>query len=282
MSTCFDDITRGHELYLRHLLLLGQAAPLALKAVIEREVRKRGESLAQLIGKKKDTFNVNYRKQFLQLFQDDEVKTNTDSWDTSLLCVVTFVLFKSYLTSTALQAVTCVSDQRKDLDNYAHSASLNFKTFETKWVPLNSAMLELIKDIDDEAKFECKRMIHSFKSESIKVNIELINKMKQINDVNLHVQMAIQDKVAPNIHGEAGNCDQNEPVELQKVTKMMGNYRWVGHPPRLHSPFKVTVTIKRGSVDHPWTAETSVQVSEPGVAPASTPLAIENASAPRP
>ncbi|XP_053395788.1 obscurin-like [Mercenaria mercenaria] len=45
-------------------------------------------------------------------------------------------------------------------------------------------------------------MIYCFKSESISVDFELINKMKQTNDASLHVQMAIQDKFIAIIHGE--------------------------------------------------------------------------------
>ncbi|XP_053395156.1 uncharacterized protein LOC128555762 [Mercenaria mercenaria] len=199
MATSEEEITRGHELYLRHLLLLGQAAPVGVKAVIEREVRKQYMgSLANLLAEKKDTF-----KAFPQLFQDDEVNADIDSWDIHLLCDVTLALFESCLTDTEREAILCISGQRKDLDNYADSASLSYKTFETKWAALHPAILGLIKNIDDEtAKLECTRMIYSFKSESTRVNMELINRIKQTKDVNLHVQMAIQDKVAPKIHGD--------------------------------------------------------------------------------
>ncbi|XP_053389664.1 uncharacterized protein LOC128552648, partial [Mercenaria mercenaria] len=204
MTTSEEDITRGHELYLRHLLLLGEAVPVALKAVIEREVNKRGRNLDSLLIEKKEIFNKYYNVEFLQLFQNDEVNANIDLWDTRMLCAVALVLFESDLDSTKLEAIACIQDQMKDLDNYAHSASLNYKTFETKWDPLHSALLELIKDIDDEVRFSCKRKIYCFKSESICVNFDLINNMKQTSDISLHVQMAIQNKIIAKTDGENG------------------------------------------------------------------------------
>ncbi|XP_053395917.1 uncharacterized protein LOC123523486 [Mercenaria mercenaria] len=143
------------------------------------------------------------------------MNTKIDSWDTRLLCVVTLVLFESYLDSSEIQAVTCISEQRKDLDNYAQSASLNYETFQRKWDELHAALLELIKDIEGKAKFECTQMIHSFKLENISVNLELINRMKQTKDVSFHVQMAIQDKVVRKIHGD--NQYGHEPVFTEKL-----------------------------------------------------------------
>ncbi|XP_053395202.1 uncharacterized protein LOC123524103 isoform X2 [Mercenaria mercenaria] len=235
MAMSTEDTTKGHKFYLKHLLLLGQAAPVALNAVIKREVSKCGENLVQLILKKKDTFRNFESAVCLQLFKDDEVNSNIDSWDTRMLCVVTLVLFKSSLKEAELNAVTCVRDQRKDLDSYAQSASLSYKAFETKWGPLQYAVLELIKDIHDEAKFECTRMIHSFNSESISVNMELINKMKQTSDVNLHVQMAIQDKVVPKIQREEDTCDQNERAEHHNenpvfIERLQDTFVYVNEP----------------------------------------------------
>ncbi|XP_053373188.1 uncharacterized protein LOC128546534 [Mercenaria mercenaria] len=207
-----EEITRGHEPYLRHLLLLGQAAPVSLKAIIEREVCKRGKNLAKLLVERKDIFKTYHNAEFCQLFKGDEVNTDIDSWDTFMLCVVVLVLFESYLATVELEAITVIKDQMNDLDYYAHSASISYKTFEEKWVPLHLAFLELCTGIPDQKKkFECLRMIHAFKSEHIRVNLDLIKRIKQTNNATLHLQMVIQDKVAPKIQGETDEtCDKDK------------------------------------------------------------------------
>ncbi|XP_053390276.1 uncharacterized protein LOC128553183, partial [Mercenaria mercenaria] len=215
-----EDITRGHELYLRHLLLLEQAAPESLKAIIEREVSKRGKSLAYLLAERKDTFNKYHNAEFRQLFKGEEVNTDIDSLDILVLCTIVLVLFESHLATVELEAIKVIKDQRNDLENDAHSASINYKTFEEKWVPLHLALLELIKGIHDKKRtFECTRMIHSFKSEHIRVRLDLIQRIKQTNDVKLHLQMVMQDKVAPNIHGDTDEtCDKDEENEADGKT----------------------------------------------------------------
>ncbi|XP_053389662.1 obscurin-like [Mercenaria mercenaria] len=230
-----EDITRGHELYLRHLLLLEQAAPESLKAVIEREVSKRGKSLAYILAERKDTFNKYHNAEFRQLFKGEEAITDIDLWDTVVLCTIVQVLFDSHLATVEREAIKIIKDQRNNLDSYAHSASINYKTFEEKWDPLNSALLELITGIHDEKrKFECTRMIHSFKSEHIRVSLDLIKRIKQTNDVKVHLQMVIQDKVAPKIHGDMDEtCDKDEkddhknPVFTESLRDMLV---YVGDP----------------------------------------------------
>ncbi|XP_053383112.1 uncharacterized protein LOC128549727 [Mercenaria mercenaria] len=202
MASNEDIITRGHEHYLRYLLLLGQAAPVALKALCRRQELNSGTTLNSLILEKKETFKQSQSEHFVQLFHDDSVNTNIESWDTHLLCVVLSVLFEQRLSSPEHEGIDCIRDQRKDLDNFASSASLSFNTFKSKWDPLHKALLELSKDIDDQAKLECKLMIHSFYSEPITVNWKLINKFMKIRDVDMHVKLAIEDKVVPKIHGE--------------------------------------------------------------------------------
>ncbi|XP_053389221.1 uncharacterized protein LOC128552215, partial [Mercenaria mercenaria] len=218
--TTSEDITRGHELYLRHILLLGQAAPVPLKAILEREVSKRGKRLADLLAERKDTFNTYHNAEFRQLFKDEEVNTDFDSWDTLVLCVVVLVLFDSYLVNVEVEAIKIIKHQRNELEKFAHSASITYKTFEEKFGPLHSALLELNKGIHDEMKFECTRMIYSFKSEDIRVNLDLIKRIKQTHDVKLHLQMVIQDKIAPRIHGDIDQtCDKDDngkPLEIRK------------------------------------------------------------------
>ncbi|XP_053383115.1 uncharacterized protein LOC128549728 isoform X3 [Mercenaria mercenaria] len=221
MSSKGDAITTGHEHYLRHLLLLGQAAPVALKALCRRQELKSGTTLGSLILEKKETFKESYSEHFVQLFLDDSVNTNIESWDTRLLCVVLSVLFEQSLSSPEHNGIDCIRDQRNDSENFASSASLSYNTFKSKWDPLHKALLELSKYIDDHAKHECKVMILSFYLEPITVNRELIEKLKKARDVDMHVKLAIEDKIVPKIHGEkelnGGNGDTTLSVEKEEV-----------------------------------------------------------------
>ncbi|XP_053389255.1 uncharacterized protein LOC128552251, partial [Mercenaria mercenaria] len=211
MTLSEKDITRGHEFYLRHLLLLGQAAPVSLKAILEREVSKSGKRLGDLLAERKDTFKTYHNAEFYQLFKDEEVNTDIDSWDTLVLCVVILVLFDSYLVNDEVEAIKIIKYQSNELEKFAHSASITYKTFEEKWVPLHSAFLELNTGIHDKMKFECTRMIYSFKSEDIRVHLDLFKQIKKTHDVKLHLKMVIQDKIAPRIHGDIDQaCDKDD------------------------------------------------------------------------
>ncbi|XP_045195203.2 uncharacterized protein LOC123550852 [Mercenaria mercenaria] len=258
-------LTDDNERYLRHLLLLGQATPLAVKAVINHEISKRGKTLRCLLLEKKETIQNIYNKEFSKLFPEDEVNAHLDSWDIHSNCVAVLVLFE-YLAEDKLEAIKCIRDQRNDLDEYATTAALSFDEFDNKWKTLHNALLALIKDINDQDTHECKRMIHSFYSESILVNYELILKMQQTKNVDLHVQMAIQEKIFPEIQStlddtdEPCNTAETIPFSLEFIEELKDTLVSVGEPAILecklnkaeqsvkwiknYKPFVTTDTVK--------------------------------------
>ncbi|XP_045195206.2 uncharacterized protein LOC123550854 isoform X2 [Mercenaria mercenaria] len=211
-----NEETGDSKRYLRHLLLLEQAAPLALKAVINCTASESGKTLESLLLEHKDNIKTNNNEEFQKLFQDNEVNTHLDSWDIRLICFVTLVLFESHLSESKLEAVKCIRDQQNDLDNYARSAELSFSTFECKWNSLSHALLELMKGINEQVTLECKTMMHSFYSEPIHVDWTLIRKMQQAKDVNVQLKMVIQEKVSTTIHGTKEKTD--EPDDMDDMT----------------------------------------------------------------
>ncbi|XP_060602872.1 uncharacterized protein LOC132755948, partial [Ruditapes philippinarum] len=185
------DVTRGHEHYLSHLLLLEQASPIALNAIIKREETKCGKNIGIVLNENRDAFKIQYETEFLQLIQEDDVNDDIDTWDTLQLCAVTLVLFKSDLTEPEVKAIQCIYDQRKDIEQYTERASLTFNTYNEKQHLLHDQLLELITLIDDKANLECKRMMFSFESKSMKLSETQIDQLTQTNDIKTHIKIAI-------------------------------------------------------------------------------------------
>ncbi|XP_060584151.1 uncharacterized protein LOC132740288 [Ruditapes philippinarum] len=185
------DITRGHEHYLCHILLLEQASPIALKAIIKKEEKTCGKSIGTLLNENRDAFKTLYETEYPQIFQEEDVNDDIDTWNTLQLCAVILVLFKSDLTEPEVKAIQCVYDQRKDIEQYTECASLTFNTYNEKQHLLHDQLLELITLIDDQANLDCKRMMFSFESKSIKLSETQIDKLTQTNDIKTHLKIAI-------------------------------------------------------------------------------------------
>ncbi|XP_060572320.1 uncharacterized protein LOC132730417 [Ruditapes philippinarum] len=188
-SSC--DITRGHEYYLLHILLLEQASPVALKTVIKREEKKCGKNIGILLNENRHKIKTHYKTEYLQLFQEDNVTDDIDTWDTLQLCAVTLVLFKSDLTEPEVKAIQCIYDQRQDIEQYTECASLTFNTYNEKQHLLHDHLLKLITFIDDKANLDCKRMMFSFESKTMKLSETQIDKLTQTNDIKTHLKIAI-------------------------------------------------------------------------------------------
>ncbi|XP_060572286.1 uncharacterized protein LOC132730390 [Ruditapes philippinarum] len=216
------DITRGHEHYLCHILLLEQASPIALKAIIKKEEKKCGKSIGTLLNENRDAFKTLYETEYLQIFQEEDVNDDIDTWDTLQLCAVILVLFKSDLTEPEVKAIQCVYDQRKDIEQYTECASLTFNTYNEKQHLLHDQLLELITLIDDQANLDCKRMMFSFESKSIKLSETQIDKLTQTNDIKTHLKIAIDvdvvtenDIICEENHQKLQTNDQMFTEELQ-------------------------------------------------------------------
>ncbi|XP_060595403.1 uncharacterized protein LOC132749599 isoform X2 [Ruditapes philippinarum] len=203
------DVTRGHEHYLSHILLLEQASPIALKAIIKREENKCGKDIGILLNENRDTFKTQYETEFLQLFQGDVVNDDIDTWDTLQLCAVTLALFKSDLTEPEVKAIQCIYDHRKDIEHYVERASLTYNTYKEKQHLLHEQLLELITLIDDQANLDCKRMVFSFESKSMQFSEPQIDKLTRTNDIKTHLKIAIDVVVVTenDITGEENDLD---------------------------------------------------------------------------
>ncbi|XP_060589487.1 uncharacterized protein LOC132744724 [Ruditapes philippinarum] len=217
------DVTRGHEHYLCHILLLEQASPIALKAIIKREEKKYGKDIGILLNENRDAFKTQYETEFLQLIQEDDVNDDIDTWDTLQLCAVTLVLFKSDLTEPEVKAIQCIYDQRKDIEQYTECASLTFNTYNEKQHLLHDQLLELITLIDDQAKLDCKCMMFSFESKSLKLSKTQIDKLTQTHDIKTHLNIALDvDVVTENdIIGEENH--QKLQTNGQRFTETLQN-----------------------------------------------------------
>ncbi|XP_060601960.1 uncharacterized protein LOC132755172 [Ruditapes philippinarum] len=194
------DVTRGHEHYLCHILLLEQASPIALKAIIKGKEKKCGKNIRILLNENRDAFKTKYETEFLQLIQEDGVNDDIDTWDTLQLCAVTLVLFKSDLTEPEVKAIQCIYDQRKDIEQYTERASLTFNTYNEKQHLLHDQLLELIRFIDDQANLDCKRMMFSFESKSMKLSDTQIDQLTQTNDIKTHLKIAIDLDIVTENH----------------------------------------------------------------------------------
>jgi hypothetical protein len=163
-----------------------------LKAIIKREEKKCGKSIGILINENKDAFKTQYETEFLQLIQENDVNDDIGTWDTLQLCVVTLILFKSDLTEPEVKAIQCIYDQRKDIEQYTECASLTFNTYNEKQHLLHHQLLELITLIeDDQTNIDCKRMMFSFESKSMKLSETQIDQLKQTHDIKTHLTIAI-------------------------------------------------------------------------------------------
>ncbi|XP_053387588.1 uncharacterized protein LOC128551144 isoform X2 [Mercenaria mercenaria] len=161
MATKEENITRGHDLYMRHISLLGKAVPLALKAVITKIEAKHGKSLDAILTEKKNTIKTFHYDLFQALFKEDEESVNTqiESWGLFTMCGVIFILSES----SKLNCVSCIFDQIRNVEKYTHSASLEYNTYkQQKWESLRESLIELVKG--SEAENECKRLIHSYEA----------------------------------------------------------------------------------------------------------------------
>ncbi|XP_060583146.1 uncharacterized protein LOC132739440 [Ruditapes philippinarum] len=217
------DITRGHEHYLSHILLLEQASPIALKAIIKREEKKCEKHIGILLNENRDAFTTQYEIEYLQLFQIDNVNGDIDTWDTLQMCAVTLVLFKSDLTEPEVKAIQCIYDQRKDIEHYAECASLTLNTYNEKQQLLHEQLLELIMQIDDHAKFDCKRMMFSFEPKSMKLSETQIDKLTQTNDIKTHLKIAIDVDVVKENDSIGEDYDQKLQTKGQMFTDELQN-----------------------------------------------------------
>jgi hypothetical protein len=175
-----------------HLLLLEQASPIALKAVIKREEKQSRKDISILLNENSDAYKTQYETEYLQIFQEDDVNEDIDTWDTLQLCAVILVLFKSDLTEPEIKAIQCIYDLRKDIEQYTECASLTFNTYSEKEHLLHDQLLELITLIDDQANLDCKRMMFSFESKSMKLSKSHIDKLTRTNDIKTHLKIAIE------------------------------------------------------------------------------------------
>ncbi|XP_060599397.1 uncharacterized protein LOC132753003, partial [Ruditapes philippinarum] len=207
-----SDLTRGHEYYLSNLLFLEQASPIALKAILKREVDKCGTDIATLLNENKNSFKTKFETEYLQLFQNDMLNTDFDFWDTLQLCAAIFVLFESDLADPEVEAIQCIYENRKDIENYAEVASLTYTTYKEKQHTLREQLLELIKLINDKEKLDCKRMMFSFEPKSMNLSEKLIGNLKQTKDVKTHLQIAIEGNVVTKIETIS---DENDPILLK-------------------------------------------------------------------
>ncbi|XP_060584649.1 uncharacterized protein LOC132740700 [Ruditapes philippinarum] len=217
------DKTRGHEHYLRHILLLEQASPIALKAIINREVTKCGRDLCILLNENSHTIKTQYETEFLQLFQEDNINDYIDTWDTLQLCAVTSVLFKSGLTGTEVKAIQCIYDQRKDIEKYVEYASLTYNTYKEKQKLLHEQLLELITLIDDQANLDCKRMVFSFESKLMTLSESQIGKLTRTNDIKTHLKIAMEVNVVTDNDITSEEDDQKLPTNYQMFTETLRN-----------------------------------------------------------
>jgi hypothetical protein len=173
-----------------HILLLEQASPIALKAILKREEKQSRKDIGSLLNEKSDVFKTQYETEYIQLFQEDHVNGDIDTWSTLQLCAVTLVLFKYYLTETEVKAIQCIYDQRKHIGHYVECASITYKTFKEKQKILHEQLLELTTLIDDQAKLDCKRLVFSFQSKSIKLSKTQIGDLTRTNDIKTHLKIA--------------------------------------------------------------------------------------------
>ncbi|XP_053390282.1 titin-like [Mercenaria mercenaria] len=217
MATKDEIFTRGHELYMRHISLLGKAVPLALKSVIRKIEAKHGKTLDSILKEKKDTIKIFYYDLFKALFKEDEDSVNTqiESWELSTLCcVISFVLSEN----SKLDCVNCISDQLRDVEKYTHFASLEYSTYKQKWESLRESLLELVKG--SEAEYECKRLIHSYdESEAIIVSNEVIKELKRTEDVNKHIHVAINSEFALDGQNETKDDPTGGKLEYNDIAE---------------------------------------------------------------
>jgi hypothetical protein len=194
-----------------HILLLEQASPIALKAILKREEEKFGKNISIVLNDNRHTFKARYETEFLQLFQDENIKYDIDTWDTLQLCAVTLVLFKSGLTDQEVKAIQCIYDQRKDIENYVGSASLTYNTYNEKQHLLQEQLLELITLIDCNSGYNCKRMMVSFETKALQLSEPQIGELTRTNDFKTHLKIAVEvDAVTENdITGEENDLKLN-------------------------------------------------------------------------
>ncbi|XP_060559582.1 uncharacterized protein LOC132719749 [Ruditapes philippinarum] len=214
-----SDVTRGHEHYLMHILLLEQASPIALKAILKREEEKFGKNISIVLNDNRHTFKDWYETEFLQLFQDENINYDIDTWDTLQLCAVTLVLFKSGLTDQEVKAIQCIYDQRKDIENYVGSASLTYNTYNEKQHLLQEQLLELITLIDCNSGYNCKRMMVSFETKALQLSEPQIGELTRTSDFKTHLKIAFDvDIVTDNdITGEENDLKTNGQVFTEEL-----------------------------------------------------------------
>ncbi|XP_060599062.1 uncharacterized protein LOC132752715 [Ruditapes philippinarum] len=247
-----DDLTRVHEYYLSHLLLLEQASPIALKAIIKRELDACGKDIAPLLNENKDSFKTKYEAEYLQLFQDDTVNSDFDSWDTLQLCAAIFFLFKSDLADQEVKAIQCIYDLRKDIEN-VESASLTYNTYKEKQRLLREQLLELVKLIGDHDKLYCKRMMYSFEPTSIHLSEQLKGSLKQTNDVKTHLKIAMKENVVTQVDINNGEDNEIWPTNDHIFTEELQNKNVYINDSvvlrcKLNSPASETVVWKKDSL----------------------------------
>jgi hypothetical protein len=194
---------------------LEQASPIALKAIINREVTKCGRDLCILLNENSHTIKTQYETEFLQLFQEDNINDYIDTWDTLQLCAVTSVLFKSGLTGTEVKAIQCIYDQRKDIEKYVEYASLTYNTYKEKQKLLHEQLLELITLIDDQANLDCKRMVFSFESKLMTLSESQIGKLTRTNDIKTHLKIAMEVNVVTDNDITSEEDDQKLPTNCK-------------------------------------------------------------------
>lgn len=186
--------TKGHEFYIRHILLLGKAATIPLIDIVKRLAVKRNTSIENILTESKKTIKMLLLEQYFTLFPNDAVNLDLQSWDTRLLCVVLSICFVSQLSDLEREAITCILEQRNDLDSYSSSAFLDFNSYNIKWRKLHKMLLRLTIR-DRKAKFKFTRLIQSFANEPIHVNMPLIEQMKEATNIIEQLRVADENKV---------------------------------------------------------------------------------------
>jgi hypothetical protein len=137
---------------------------------------------------KKEHIQTFYKDLYQVLFADrnEIIESQIQSWDIKTLCEIVFVL----IDHPKIDCVKCILDQLIDLESYAYSASIDYKTFQHKWNALEKSLHTICSDTD--VKFECARLIHSF-DELKDINIDVYENLKGTKDVNKHIRIATEN-----------------------------------------------------------------------------------------
>jgi hypothetical protein len=172
---------------------------LTIKATIRKIIEQNGQSLNTVLKDKKEHIQTFYKDLYQVLFTDrtENIESQIQSWDIKTLCEIVFVL----IDQPKIDCIKCILDQRLDLENYASSVSLDYKTFQHKWNALEKSLRELCTDTD--VNFKCTRLIHSF-DELKDISQDVYKNIKSTKDVNRHIQIATEIDLPSNLKSQTG------------------------------------------------------------------------------